>query len=65
MDETGVRLVFRSDRRVETETYAVPEPEPGQVLVRVARSHVSAGTEMNFFRLNPPDGPLRRHGSAT
>jgi 2-desacetyl-2-hydroxyethyl bacteriochlorophyllide A dehydrogenase len=60
MGETGLRLVFRSDGRVETEEYAVPEPGPRQVLVRVHRSHVSAGTEMNFFRLNPPDGPLQR-----
>ena len=60
MDGTGVRLVFRSDGRVEREAYPLPEPGPRQVLVRVARSHVSAGTEMNFFRRNPPDGPLRR-----
>ena len=28
----------------------MPEPGPRQVLVRVARSHVSAGSEMNFLR---------------
>ena len=60
MSATGVRLVFRSDLRVEVERFAVPEPGARQVLVRVARSQVSAGSEMNFYRLNPPDGPLRR-----
>jgi threonine dehydrogenase-like Zn-dependent dehydrogenase len=38
----------------------VPEPGPDQVLVRVDTSPVSAGTEGNFFRHNPPDGPLKR-----
>jgi threonine dehydrogenase-like Zn-dependent dehydrogenase len=60
MDARGVRLIFRSDLRVEEERYDLPEPGPRQVLVRVARSHVSAGSEMNFYRLNPPDGPLKR-----
>lgn len=36
---------------VEVET---PEPGPGQLLVRVSHSHVSAGSEMNYFRHNPP-----------
>src|SRR5687767_552384 len=56
----GQRLIFRSDRRVEIEEGEVPEPGPRQVLVRVRRSQVSAGTEGNFFRLNPSDGPLAR-----
>ena len=56
----GQRLIFRSDRRVEIEEFDVPEPGPRQVLVRVSRSQVSAGTEGNFFRLNPADGPLVR-----
>lgn len=60
MSATGLRLVFRSDRRVELEEYEVPEPGPGQILVRVARSQVSAGTELNFFREHPPAGPLAR-----
>jgi threonine dehydrogenase-like Zn-dependent dehydrogenase len=60
MGEIGTRLIFRSDFVVEQEPFEVPAPGPRQVLVRVARSQVSAGTEMNFFRLNPPDGPLTR-----
>lgn len=60
MTPQAARLIFRSDLTVETERYDVPEPAPRQVLVRVARSHVSAGTEMNFFRQNPIDGPIRR-----
>ena len=58
MSETGRRLMFRSDRTVEIESFPVPEPGPGQVLVRVEQSQVSAGSEMNFFRHNPIDGPL-------
>lgn len=64
MSATGLRLVFRSDRRVELEEYEAPETGPGQILVRVARSQVSAGTELNFFREHPPAGP-RARSSAT
>jgi 2-desacetyl-2-hydroxyethyl bacteriochlorophyllide A dehydrogenase len=58
MPEQGVRLRFRSDLRVEPEWFDLPDPGPGQILVRVSRSQVSAGTEMNFFRDHPVDGPL-------
>jgi threonine dehydrogenase-like Zn-dependent dehydrogenase len=54
------QLVFRSDRRVVIEEFDLPGPGPGQVLVRHTHTQVSAGTEMNFFRLNPADGPLTR-----
>jgi 2-desacetyl-2-hydroxyethyl bacteriochlorophyllide A dehydrogenase len=57
---TGRQLVFQSDRTVTVEEYPVPAPEPRQILVEVARSCVSAGTEMNFFRDHPPTGPLQR-----
>lgn len=60
MTEIGRRLIFRSDFVVEEERFDVPEPGPRQVLVRVNRSQVSAGSEMNFHRLNPEDGPLKR-----
>lgn len=60
MSDTGIRLVFRSDYVVEQESFTVPEPGPRQVVMRVDRSQVSAGSEMNFFRLNPIDGPLQR-----
>lgn len=60
MASKGVRLIFRSDFVVEEERFEVPEPGPRQVLVRVSRSQVSAGSEMNFYRQNPVDGPLKR-----
>jgi threonine dehydrogenase-like Zn-dependent dehydrogenase len=59
MSETGVRLRIQSDRTVGWETFPVPDPGPDQVLVRVGMTHVSAGSEINFFRQNPADGPLR------
>jgi 2-desacetyl-2-hydroxyethyl bacteriochlorophyllide A dehydrogenase len=52
------RLIFRSDRNVEIESFEIPDPGPHEVLVRVQKSQVSAGSEMNFFRHNPIDGPL-------
>jgi threonine dehydrogenase-like Zn-dependent dehydrogenase len=60
MESEGVRLIFRSDFVVEEERFPVPDPGPRQVLVRISRSQVSAGSEMNFYRLNPVDGPLQR-----
>jgi threonine dehydrogenase-like Zn-dependent dehydrogenase len=60
MSSTRKRLIFRSDFGVEEERFETPKPGPDQILVRVARSQVSAGSEMNFYRLNPPDGPLQR-----
>ena len=35
---------------VAIERFDVPAPGPQQILVRVSRSHVSAGSEMNFIR---------------
>jgi 2-desacetyl-2-hydroxyethyl bacteriochlorophyllide A dehydrogenase len=58
MTEQGIELRFWSDHRVEPRAYDVTPPGPGEILVRVSRSQVSAGTEMNFFRHNPADGPL-------
>jgi 2-desacetyl-2-hydroxyethyl bacteriochlorophyllide A dehydrogenase len=60
MAVTGRQLVFQSDRTVAVEEYPVPTPGLRQILVEVSRSCVSAGTEMNFFRSNPPTGPLQR-----
>jgi 2-desacetyl-2-hydroxyethyl bacteriochlorophyllide A dehydrogenase len=60
MSTAARRLVFRSDRRIDVEPFEVPDPGPRQVLVRNDFTHVSAGTEMNFFRLNPESGPLVR-----
>lgn len=59
MARAGVQLVLHSDRTVRLEEYPIPEPGSRQILVAVARSYVSAGSEMNFFRHNPPDGPPR------
>lgn len=60
METQRERLIFGTDFHVDTECEPLPSLGPRQVLVRVSRSHVSAGSEMNFFRLNPPDGPRRR-----
>jgi 2-desacetyl-2-hydroxyethyl bacteriochlorophyllide A dehydrogenase len=49
VSEAGRRLVLVGRERVEIETFDVPEPGPGQVLVRVHRSQVSAGSEKNAF----------------
>lgn len=56
------RLMFSSNPpRVELESFAIPEPGPGQILVRNVRTQVSAGSETNFLRHGPqsyglPDG---------
>ena len=39
--------------RVEIETFEPPVPTGRQILVRVTRSAVSAGSEMNFVRFGP------------
>ncbi len=54
----GKELIFRSDGKVEIEEFEIPGPGLGQVLIRNDFTHVSAGSEMNFFRLNPADAPL-------
>ena len=52
----GRRLVVVGGERVEIETFDAPEPGPGQVLVRVNRSQVSAGSEMGaLIGAKPPD----------
>ena len=50
MAELGRRLAVVDAERVEVETFEVPAPGPGQVLVRVSRSQVSAGSEKGRFR---------------
>src|SRR5688572_5122091 len=50
MGVRGRRLVIRAGGRVEVEDFALPAPGPRQLLVRVARSQVSAGTEVNGYR---------------
>ena len=48
MGEIGRRLV-RVGKRVEIETFDVPEPGHGQLLLRVSRSQVSGGSEGRGF----------------
>ena len=55
--EQGVQLHFWNDYRVEPELFDLPEPGPRQLLVRISHTQVSAGSEMNFYRENPVDGP--------
>lgn len=60
------RLMFSSSpARVALETFPIPTPARGQVLVRHTRTQVSAGSETNFLRFGPAsyglpaDGPGR------
>jgi 2-desacetyl-2-hydroxyethyl bacteriochlorophyllide A dehydrogenase len=50
MAEMGRMLSVVDGERVVVETYDVPEPGPGEVLVRVNRTQVSAGSEKGRFR---------------
>ena len=50
MDEVGRRLTVVGGQMVGVEEFDVPDPGPGQVLVRVSRSQVSAGSERRRFR---------------
>jgi len=53
------RLLFVAPRRVELAPVDVPEPAPGQVLVRTLYSGISSGTELLCYRgLLDPDLPL-------
>jgi L-iditol 2-dehydrogenase len=47
------RLIFAKGPQIAIEEFDVPAPGPRQVLVQVTRSHVSAGSEMNFLRHGP------------
>lgn len=58
MSETGRRLVQIGGDRVEIEEFDIPEPGPGEVLVRVHRSQISAGSERSGF--GPEVGQDRR-----
>ena len=60
MPESGRRLVQIGGDRVEIEEFDVPEPGPGEVLVRVHRSQISAGSERSGFGPSV-DQDRRRH----
>ena len=49
MLEMGRRLVQIGGDRVEIENFDLPEPGPGEVLVRIHRSQISAGSERTGF----------------
>ena len=49
MSEIGRRLIAIEGERVEIESFDVPEPGPGQALVRIHRTQVSGGTEIASF----------------
>ncbi len=61
------RLMFVSSPtapRVELESFPIPTPQAGQVLVRNTHTQVSAGSETNFLHFGPqsyglPEGALR------
>lgn len=57
MPTQGQRLIASAGITVEVEDHKFPDPGPNQMLVRVTRSQVSAGSEMNGIRAiqNQPD----------
>jgi len=57
MPTHGQRLIASAGITVEIEDHDFPDPSPNQMLVRVTRSQVSAGSEMNGIRAiqNQPD----------
>jgi 2-desacetyl-2-hydroxyethyl bacteriochlorophyllide A dehydrogenase len=55
----GRQLLFTAPRRVDVTAVDVPEPSPGELLVRTLRSGISTGTELLAYRgLIDPDLPL-------
>ena len=57
MAETGRMLSVVDGERVVVETFEVPEPGPGEVLVRVNRTQVSAGQREGPVSRRLPAGP--------
>jgi threonine dehydrogenase-like Zn-dependent dehydrogenase len=55
----GQRLMLGGGR-VGVADYEWPDPGPNQLLVRVTRSQVSAGSEINAFRTGSADNPTPR-----
>lgn len=58
----GRRLIFHPGPRIEVQAFDLPQPVGGQVLVRIACSAVSAGSEMNFVRHGPQAYGIRPRG---
>ena len=64
----GRRLIYRPGLRVDLEGFEVPAPGPGQLLLAVTRSQVSAGSELNALRAISTAGadvPGRQMGFTT
>jgi 2-desacetyl-2-hydroxyethyl bacteriochlorophyllide A dehydrogenase len=49
-------LYFSAPRTVDIHQEAIPEPGPGEVMVRTLVSAISPGTEMLFYRGQMPEG---------
>ena len=63
MSVIGRRLARVPGEGIEVETFEVPEPGPGQVLIRVNRSQVSGGSETSgFLRLLSGDASGSAYG---
>ena len=66
MSEKGRRLVVVPKKGVEIETFEVPEPGPGEVVIRVNRSQISGGSETSgYLRAMGGDEPPRSTGYNT
>lgn len=65
MAVTGQRLIFYPNYKVQVEEHEYPSPGPNQILVRVTRSQVSAGSEMNGLHAMTKSGTGRRPGGYT
>jgi threonine dehydrogenase-like Zn-dependent dehydrogenase len=59
VSNSGQRLLLGSGS-VTVADFEWPNPGPNQVLVRVTRSQVSAGSEINAFRTGSADNPTAR-----
>ena len=60
MGQEGKRLVVDPAGQVHIESYKVRQPGPGEVLVRVACTQVSAGSELNGIRQRRAASPEER-----
>src|SRR5437764_15022092 len=62
----GQRWIVPGERQVRREPFNVPEPGPGQLLVRTEASLVSAGTELAIYTgihqgLTNPNAPWPKY----
>lgn len=53
MSEIGKRLIVKDKEHIEIEEFDVPKPGPGQFLVKVTKSQISAGSEKAAFTQKP------------